>query len=674
MKNRRKSLLALFISTAVMVTSVPVLAQEFVAEPEETMQQEVEEQSGETKIVDEQEIPEDFPCVLTEINVEDGIDLSNLSTSDQFTIGLSFKNIGDAGISEVSLGYEFGEKNSLGETIEKCFKMSVDNPWDARDVYEVPVNLNPYMEATEYTLKHIYVSRSGESVTYTYEDGELQATRSGNEEESWGFPYNGEADFTITSSEKEDEIPVMLESVSVKDGEKLNNLSTSEKFTAEVNIANVEDDEITSLSLVYNNDGHGYEYHSKEWYSGEASKPDSNGKVTSEVDVDLKPYSGTGKYNLDRVYIYTKNGTTRFYDYDKDSKMLSVEDYDLGRNHNLDYKGEADFTITKSEKENEISTMLESLSAKEGKNSPESDQFIVKAGFKNVEAEGIYEIDLIYDCNGERKTFQYFYSSAIKPDSKGELTKELTVNLPKTEKYKKYVLKEFWAFSENGDDRFYTYDDSKKALSVYDENLGRYHDFKYNGEIDLKQGADAVTNLKANSYGKNKVRVQWTKSTDADGYIVYGKRSSKGKYGYIGMTTKNNYYVDKNALDTDYNFYWVYPYKLNSEGKKIINTSCQYVYAKGVAQPVTNLKASGVKGGVKISWSKGTDAEGYIIYAARNNSKKFSYIGMTGKTSYTDTKASKSGYNYYRVYPYHTAKDGTRALGSSAAYVYAKAK
>ncbi len=182
---------------------------------------------------------------------------------------------------------------------------------------------------------------------------------------------------------------------------------------------------------------------------------------------------------------------------------------------------------------------------------------------------------------------------------------------------------------------------------------------------------DGVTNLKAEAAGKNKVTLSWTKSEKATGYLIYGKKAS-GKYGYVGMTSKTTY-TDIKAADTEYNFYWVYPYVVNATGKRVINTSCKYVYAKGVTKPVTNLKAAGVTGGVKLTWSKSSEATGYIIYAARNNGKTFSYIGMTGGTTFTDKQASKTGYNFYRVYPYHI-NAGKRVLGSSATYVYAKAK
>lgn len=69
---------------------------------------------------------------------------------------------------------------------------------------------------------------------------------------------------------------------------------------------------------------------------------------------------------------------------------------------------------------------------------------------------------------------------------------------------------------------------------------------------------DAVTDLNATSYGKNKVLLTWNSSEYADGYLIYGLKN--GSYDYVGMKTKGSSFVDKSALDTEYNFYWVFPY------------------------------------------------------------------------------------------------------------------
>ena len=91
---------------------------------------------------------------------------------------------------------------------------------------------------------------------------------------------------------------------------------------------------------------------------------------------------------------------------------------------------------------------------------------------------------------------------------------------------------------------------------------------------------------------------------------------------------------------------------------------------------VTNLKASSVKGGVKLTWTKSAGADGYIVYGKKTDFK-YGYIGMTTKntaTSYTDTKANKGSYNFYWVFPYHYDKNGKRVIGPICGYVYGRAK
>lgn len=183
-----------------------------------------------------------------------------------------------------------------------------------------------------------------------------------------------------------------------------------------------------------------------------------------------------------------------------------------------------------------------------------------------------------------------------------------------------------------------------------------------------------VTNVKASPAGKNKVKITWNQVSDADGYLIYAKKN--GTYAYCGLVTSKTktYYTDTKAQDVDYNFYWVYAYKFDANNKRVVGACEHYTYAKGTCLRVENLKSTSLKGGVKISWSKSAGADGYIIYG-KTKSGKYGYIGMTSKTTYTHTKASKSEYNFYWVFPYHNSTSGKRAIGPiSAKYVYGKAK
>ena len=179
-----------------------------------------------------------------------------------------------------------------------------------------------------------------------------------------------------------------------------------------------------------------------------------------------------------------------------------------------------------------------------------------------------------------------------------------------------------------------------------------------------------TTGLKAESAGENRVKLSWKSDSKAEGYLIYGQKN--GVYGYVGMTQSTSFY-DVKALDTDYNFYWVFPYVKDYDGK-IHPSGCEkYVYAKGVCPAVTNLKASSVKGGVKLTWTAAAGAEGYLVYGIENGGA-YGYVGMTSGTTFTAKKASKTVYNYYWIFPYHKDVNGKMITGGVAPYTYGRAR
>ena len=201
------------------------------------------------------------------------------------------------------------------------------------------------------------------------------------------------------------------------------------------------------------------------------------------------------------------------------------------------------------------------------------------------------------------------------------------------------------------------------------------------GKVDLNMdfGAEttnkkpgAVQNLKASSK-IGAVNLSWSEVKRADGYLVYGIRGS-GKYGYIGMTSKTSF-SDTKALTSDYNFYWVFAYRKDSEGNMLAGSAPEkYVYGKAQkCEAVTDLKAYSVSGGVKLTWTKSEGAEGYLVYGIRGEGS-YGYIGMTTTgTTFTDKNALRDEYNFYWVFPYHTDGNGNKVAGGTAHYVYGRA-
>ena len=188
-----------------------------------------------------------------------------------------------------------------------------------------------------------------------------------------------------------------------------------------------------------------------------------------------------------------------------------------------------------------------------------------------------------------------------------------------------------------------------------------------------KERLAAVENLKASS-SVGKVKLTWSEVKDAEGYLIYGIRGGGNKYGYIGMTSKTSF-VDVKALTSDYNYYWVFAYCKDENGKMYPGLTAHYVYGKAQkCAAVTDLKASSVKGGVKLTWMKSAGAEGYLVYGIHPG-EKYGYIGMTTKgTTFTDKKASSTDWNFYWVFPYHTDSNGNKVVGGTPKYVYGKAK
>lgn len=212
-----------------------------------------------------------------------------------------------------------------------------------------------------------------------------------------------------------------------------------------------------------------------------------------------------------------------------------------------------------------------------------------------------------------------------------------------------------------------------KTDSTGDKVYGNYSTSAiYKTDPPAPAAPAAVTSLIAVSAGKNSVKLAWHASKGAEGYLIYTQKN--GKYGYCGMTTKGLTYTDTNALDSAYNFYWVYPYVKDSKGNRVVGKCTKYVFAKGITPAVKDLKATNQKCSVRLSWLASPGAEGYLIYG-KTSTGVYGYRGMTTKaTVYIDKNASKQEYNFYWVYPYHLDKTGKRIIGGKAQYVYGKAK
>lgn len=174
----------------------------------------------------------------------------------------------------------------------------------------------------------------------------------------------------------------------------------------------------------------------------------------------------------------------------------------------------------------------------------------------------------------------------------------------------------------------------------------------YSGKVDLTFTIrPAATSIKTVQNTANGVKLTWTKSNGAGGYIVY-RKAGKGKYSKLADINKNTIlsYTDKSAKNGT-----VYTYKVVAR-KTAGNTS--YNAADSNQKSVMRITSSKVtkttnKAGKKmtVKWSVNSKAGGYQIqYSVKSNFAKAKTVKVTGakKSNVTIAKLAKKKY-YVRV-------------------------
>lgn len=146
--------------------------------------------------------------------------------------------------------------------------------------------------------------------------------------------------------------------------------------------------------------------------------------------------------------------------------------------------------------------------------------------------------------------------------------------------------------------------------------------------VDYRQ-SQAITPkpLSANQTEKG-VEINWTFSSDADGYYIYRKNKS-GNYEKIATVKGNDRlsYTDKKAFSSYNNTYTVKAY--NSTGVSRYFTDGVSTYY--IATPKLTA-ANNHNKGVKVSWGKVTGATNYVIYRKEADAISWDYVGEASKS------------------------------------------
>ena len=158
------------------------------------------------------------------------------------------------------------------------------------------------------------------------------------------------------------------------------------------------------------------------------------------------------------------------------------------------------------------------------------------------------------------------------------------------------------------------------------------------------------------SVTSDSVKLSWTKVSNADGYIIYKYDDNKKTWVRINKTTTNgtSYTVSKLTSGTKYKFA-IKAYK-TVDKKEIASASYPQVEAITKVPAVTNFKSAPALTSVKLTWTKVSNADGYIIYKYDDNKKTWVRINKTttNGTSYTVSKLTSGTKYKFAIKAYKT--------------------
>ena len=168
--------------------------------------------------------------------------------------------------------------------------------------------------------------------------------------------------------------------------------------------------------------------------------------------------------------------------------------------------------------------------------------------------------------------------------------------------------------------------------------------------VTVTVGQPKLTGI-ANTEGKPVI--SWEAVEDAVEYKIYRSTKANKSYSLIYTTSELSY------IDTSAAVGKTYYYKVVAVGENSESALSAYVKVDSkCAQPVAGAAVNAKSGKPVVTWEKVSGAKKYDVYRATSVDGKYTKIGSSTKTTYTDSKASVGTTYYYKVV----------AVGSKSAY------
>ena len=180
----------------------------------------------------------------------------------------------------------------------------------------------------------------------------------------------------------------------------------------------------------------------------------------------------------------------------------------------------------------------------------------------------------------------------------------------------------------------------------------------YSTEVSVSHTLGKVTGLKVASTTPTKVKLSWTKVTDAEGYLV--QKKVDGKWKNVKTTTSTSYTVT--GLKTNSTTPFRVKAYVTVNGTKVYGSVSSTVNGTAQVPQVQNLKTT-IKSltSVQLSWTKVSNVTGYQIYrkAGSGDWKKIKTISSNSTVTFTNSSLTTGTKYQYKIRAYYKTDSKT---------------
>ncbi len=158
------------------------------------------------------------------------------------------------------------------------------------------------------------------------------------------------------------------------------------------------------------------------------------------------------------------------------------------------------------------------------------------------------------------------------------------------------------------------------------------------------------------------IKLTWSASSGATGYRVYVYNTKTSAWAVVVSGTKNCSIIKEDLTNGTYYKFAVRSYI--DTGKKIVWSDSYTAITTSTKPLAPTLKATSLKGGIRLQWDAVIGADGYVIYGSTKPDSGYTKLAVTKNLTFTKSGLTSGKTYYFKAY-------SVKKLGNGYVYSYA---